>query len=443
MSKEKLQFLSPLFLKYQSDFEKNPRSRVFAPLAEAYRKVGMTDKAMEVLSQGIRFNPNYVMGFLGLAFCYFDLSQFNLAYSTLRPLVNNNRDNLRLQRLFADTCIQLGKKDEALDTLKYLLFINPRDKEVASLVLNVEREVEEGYRHEHKPIIIPEENLTDHSENRNVQLFNVEKLNSNPKIDFDDWLPIDLGPKESSSNQNNSILDNWNMKNISEENIDHKKNEDELTLKPDITLDYQDNKEAQEILKIVESESIPVEKVEVSTPKKTRSGDVPFVTHTLVDLYCGQGHIEKALEILEKILILNPNDQKTIDKIAELKHLIAPYEEPVEKTTPIIKPVPQNNIVHTQFTNLLAKTSAELLNLDQVSNVTEEEGRRQLMSLLDEKVFINVDEPIVKLEEPKSKKADKNTKHDDEVQRIQIIEERLGLFLKKIQQRALDYQNRF
>ena len=57
MSKDKIQLLSPLFLKYQADYEKNPRSRVFAPLAETYRKLGMTDKAMEILSQGIRFHP--------------------------------------------------------------------------------------------------------------------------------------------------------------------------------------------------------------------------------------------------------------------------------------------------------------------------------------------------------------------------------------------------
>ncbi len=134
MSKDKIQLLSPLFLKYQNDFEKNPRSRVFAPLAEAYRKLGMTDKAMEILSNGIRFHPTYTMGYLGLAFCYFDLKQFNLAYSTLRPLLESSRDNIRLQKLFSEICIELGKKEEALETLKYLLFINPIDKTVGELV---------------------------------------------------------------------------------------------------------------------------------------------------------------------------------------------------------------------------------------------------------------------------------------------------------------------
>ena len=156
MSKEKTQLLSPLFLKYQADYEKNPRSRVFAPLAETYRKLGMTDKAMEILSQGIRFHPTYIMGYLGLAFCYFDLRQYSLAYNTLRPLVETSRDNIRLQKLFAEICLELGYREESLDTFKYLLFINPRDKEVAMQVATLESLIEEHYKPVHQPIYIPE-----------------------------------------------------------------------------------------------------------------------------------------------------------------------------------------------------------------------------------------------------------------------------------------------
>jgi tetratricopeptide (TPR) repeat protein len=235
MTKSKLQLLSPLFLKYQSEFEKNPRSRVFAPLAEAYRKLGMTDKAMEILSQGIRFHPTYVMGYLGLAFCYFDIKQFNLAYSTLRPLLETNRDNLRLQKLFADICLELGKREEALEALKYLLFINPRDKDVSSLVVTIEREIDERYQTSHKPIIIPEKDLSAEDVNdQNLALFNIEKLSTSSeseKNDFNDWMTVDLNSnekKESSLNEskakNSEIFENWKVKKIDEKE-DHSRQE--------------------------------------------------------------------------------------------------------------------------------------------------------------------------------------------------------------------------
>lgn len=362
MSKDKIQLLSPLFLKYQSDFEKNPRSRVFAPLAETYRKLGMNDKAMEILSQGIRFNPSYLMGYLGLAFCYYDLHQYNLAYSTIRPLIESNRDNIRLQKLFADVCLELGKKEEALETLKYIMFINPRDKNVAELLTKVEREVDDKYKPHHKPIIIPDIELTD-------QIEYPKKSESN---DFDDWMTIDLnseskGPKTTAAQS----FDHWNIKKADEELP--KIIEEPRSFHVHLDLDRDEEDEDEE-----ENDDGAI--------------NAPLVTHTLVDLYCGQGHIEKALEVLEKILLLNPNDQKTIHKIKEIQALVQPLEK-----------------------------------YDQVKDQenTEEDGRRHLMNLIDEKLG-----PIEPVQE------------DSREELARLVEEKLSLFLKKIQKRALDYQAR-
>ncbi len=377
MSKDKIQLLSPLFLKYQSDFEKNPRSRVFAPLAEAYRKLGMTDKAMEILSNGIRFHPTYTMGYLGLAFCYFDLKQFNLAYSTLRPLLETNRDNIRLQKLFSEICIELGKKEEALETLKYLLFINPRDKAVGELVQNLEKEIEERFRPNHKPIMIPSELLTEQNYDSNRgSLFDIQKLNQSKEVlenDFDDWMALDLNHEiKIEERQNIKMIpqatnyDNWNLNKASELNDSHS--------------------------------------------LKEKDSSAPLLTHTLVDLYCGQGHIEKALEVLEKILLLNPNDQKTLNKIIEIRGLIEPLEqydlkEVDQEKESVLKP--------------------KLAELNQVEDTTEEDGRRVLMNLIDERLG-----PI----ELQDESDIKNSKR--------LLENKLSLFLEKIQKRALDYQSR-
>jgi pentatricopeptide repeat protein len=44
----------------------------------------------------------------------------------------------------------------------------------------------------------------------------------------------------------------------------------------------------------------------------------PIITHTLVDLYCKQGHIDKAIQVLESILELHPQDQATKKRLYEL-----------------------------------------------------------------------------------------------------------------------------
>ena len=104
--------VSPLIVKYEKSLADDPRSRSFAPLAEAYRKVGLIDKAFDVLKKGLRYNPDYLLGYLTLAQCYADKGEYNLAYSTLKPLIAPNRDNLKLQNLFAGCAEETNHLEE-------------------------------------------------------------------------------------------------------------------------------------------------------------------------------------------------------------------------------------------------------------------------------------------------------------------------------------------
>lgn len=461
MSKDKIQLLSPLFLKYQTDYEKNPRSRVFAPLAETYRKLGMTDKAMEILSQGIRFHPTYVMGYLGLAFCYYDLKQYSLAYNTLRPLVESSRDNIRLQKLFADICLELGYREESLDTYKYLLFINPRDRDVAMQVATLESLIEEQYKPVHQPIYIPESEFATSKKENSHQLFDIDKLDNRPlssKADFDDWMAVDLS-REQKEVKSEDPYEFWNLKKgDTPVDLSYEKEEktiaqpvEEISYKvseptvkpvvqkssdPYVELNFEDDSSDE-----AEEDDIQLEQTQTSAPVKTA---VPLVTHTLVDLYCGQGHIEKALEVLEKILILNPSDERTINKILEIKALMGPYEE--ERPAPVTKPAP---VPVKEFTIPQARP-----HLEPLKEISEEDGRKNLMSILDQQLGA-ANEPLMKeiargiKEDKKATQASKKPVAAPvtpapslELQKNRQIEEKLTEFLKKIQKRALDYQAR-
>nr|BDT26672.1 tetratricopeptide repeat protein [Bacteriovorax sp. HI3] len=442
MSKDKLQLLSPLFLKYQADYEKNPRSRVFAPLAETYRKLGMTDKAMEILAQGIRFHPTYVMGYLGLAFCYSDLKQYNLAYNTLRPLVENNRDNIRLQKLFADVCLELGYKEEALDTYKYLLFINPRDKEVALQVSTLERSIEEQYRPVHQPIYIPESEFRNDNKKTEIddhQLFDIDKLQSKPassKADFDDWMALDLSRDQKTPSAVEDPYEFWNLKK-GDTPLDLGSSAQEETPveeKPETTKPTLLEKFEQVEIKTAPDlyVALDLDDEEEEESEQDEAGEVPLVTHTLVDLYCGQGHIEKALEVLEKILILNPKDEKTIQKIREIKSLMGPYT-----AEPVSTPVPVKKVPEIKIEIPIANKP----HLEALKEISEEDGRRNLMDILDQQLgHEEMIEAEIIASDPIPDEIDQKIAQSEEQKRK--IEEKLGQFLKKIQKRALDYQSR-
>jgi tetratricopeptide (TPR) repeat protein len=114
---------SSLLAKYTLQYKRKPRSRVFAPLAETYRKLGMYEDAFKILKDGIKHNPSYVLGYIVLANCYYDQQNYELAYNTIRPFVSDNLDNLTLQKLFAQTCINLGYLEEALETLNIFYYL--------------------------------------------------------------------------------------------------------------------------------------------------------------------------------------------------------------------------------------------------------------------------------------------------------------------------------
>ncbi|NOT79483.1 MAG: hypothetical protein HOP07_10870 [Bacteriovoracaceae bacterium] len=453
MSKEKHQLLSPLFLKYQADYEKNPRSRVFAPLAETYRKIGMTEKAMEILSQGIRFHPAYVMGYLGLAFCYYDLKQYNLAYSTLRPVAQGNRDNIRLQKLFGDVCLELGYKEEALETYKYLLFINPRDKDIANQVLRLEKTIEDQYRPKHQPIFIPESELeTSTKVDKSSLLFDVDKLDNRPNStadDYDNWISLDLGSDQKVI-KNEDAYAMWNLKKTNETfepPISHIKSSslEEISLdktSPGLELvffDEENEEDDQERIEAKENTNLDLldlddelkienlENIEFSiSPDRENNGikedsqaSIPLVTHTLVDLYCGQGHIEKALQVLEKILLLNPNDQKTIAKISEIRDLMMPTFGQDNLEDLDSDPEEGSNEDHGEL----------------FEEVSEEDGRKNLMDIFDQQMGTISLPEIVNVSQKSSNKSNAADK-------ARLLEEKLSLFLRKIQKRALDYQER-
>ena len=118
--------LSHLVVRYLDILERNPQSLVFAPLAESYRKLGLIDKALEILKKGIGRHPDYLMGHLNLAACHVDKNQNRLAYTILRPMTEIHKDNLKLQKLFARICVKLGLSKEALETYNHILFLQSK-----------------------------------------------------------------------------------------------------------------------------------------------------------------------------------------------------------------------------------------------------------------------------------------------------------------------------
>lgn len=268
---DELKNSSPLLIKYLRAFEENRSSRVFAPLAETYRKIGMLDEALKVLREGIKRHPTYTLGYIVLAHCYYDRGNYEQAYNVIRPLVAEHLDNTLMQKIFADTCDKLLLFEEALDTYKYLMFLNPRDEEVASKVKIIEEEL---LKEKNSLLILPDSKP--------------KQLAGRVEDVAEQWQQVNLY-KSISSN---------------EEEIEDK-------------FEFFGEKEAAQ-----------VEKEEIESPviqeilSDISQDESPVMTLTLVDLYCAQNLFAEAEEVLQKILELSPSAElveKVKNKLTEIQ----------------------------------------------------------------------------------------------------------------------------
>src|SRR3982750_948516 len=91
----------PVIYEYLRKYQEDPSSRVFAPLAEAYRKAGLVDEAIEVAQEGLRVHPNFIGGKVALARALFDKKLFSAVVDELSPIVQDIPDNIVAQRLLA------------------------------------------------------------------------------------------------------------------------------------------------------------------------------------------------------------------------------------------------------------------------------------------------------------------------------------------------------
>lgn len=293
---------APLLSKYLEAFEKDPTSKVFAPLAESYRRLGMLKDAKNILNKGFQYHPKYVPGLITLAHCFYDEGQFIGAYDTLKPIVRDQYENYTLQRLFAYTCYQLGKRDEALETFKFLLFINPKDVEAAGKV----SELEKLMNPLQNPKKVKRQKVK--REPRHVEIDkNIleKKISTEEDLTEDQWTQVDFSKPEDVQ----QIADEGN---VEIEEVVITQNYPEHIGEDDVIV---------EDLEVVSSED---DSNEVSDD--FFESNEPVITHTLVDLYLGQKLYAKAQDVLEKILELTPGDEASKLKLQEVKKLIADSE---------------------------------------------------------------------------------------------------------------------
>src|SRR3989442_143106 len=117
--------------RYQLLYEKDPNSKVFAPLAEAYRRMGLIDEAIDLAQKGVQKHPHFASGRVALGKCLAQKGEYKKAVEQLRAAVEVSPENLLAHQILAECLSKLNKPIEALNAYKMALFLNPNDAKVS------------------------------------------------------------------------------------------------------------------------------------------------------------------------------------------------------------------------------------------------------------------------------------------------------------------------
>ncbi len=107
--------------RYLRIYQENPDSRVFAPLADLYRRMGKLDEAENVCREGIGRHPYYAGGRVAYANILLDKGEWDEALTEIEAVVNFYPDNLLARKIFIRVLAALGQLQRAqkeLDALK-------------------------------------------------------------------------------------------------------------------------------------------------------------------------------------------------------------------------------------------------------------------------------------------------------------------------------------
>ena len=107
----------------------NPDSLIFVPLADAYRKSGMLQEAIDVCKAGLERHPTYTSARVVLGRIYSEKEQLDEAITELKLVEKSDIDNIMVHSMLGNVYIKKKMYAEAVEQFQRVLSLNPEDAE--------------------------------------------------------------------------------------------------------------------------------------------------------------------------------------------------------------------------------------------------------------------------------------------------------------------------
>ncbi|MFQ5510548.1 MAG: tetratricopeptide repeat protein [Candidatus Krumholzibacteriia bacterium] len=121
-----IQGLDELFEKYR----KSPNSYVFVLLADACRKLGRIDEALEICGRGIERHPRYASGHVVRGKCHYDLDDHDTARGAFEKVLTLDQNNLVALKYLGMIEANRGDYDSARGYFQHILRLDPDNQSI-------------------------------------------------------------------------------------------------------------------------------------------------------------------------------------------------------------------------------------------------------------------------------------------------------------------------
>lgn len=117
--------------KLERRFAENPTGRNFAPLADAYRKAGELDRAIELCKGGLERHPDYISAHIVYGRCLIDKKDDLEAEQVFQKVLSLDPENIIALRVQAELADRGNRYDDAVQWLTRLLAVDPMNGDAA------------------------------------------------------------------------------------------------------------------------------------------------------------------------------------------------------------------------------------------------------------------------------------------------------------------------
>lgn len=129
---------SPRLAELRRRLHADPRSLVFAALAEELRRAGALEDAIDTCVAGLVHHPGYTSARATLGRALLEAGQPDAAREELEAVVAQAPENLAAQRALVDAYRALDLPEQALDHCRFVSSLAPEDAELAALLAELD-----------------------------------------------------------------------------------------------------------------------------------------------------------------------------------------------------------------------------------------------------------------------------------------------------------------